>query len=134
MKTLRYLAIFISLLFSCANSYKEHDHSKNDISLLTDQFISKIAKLDFIQAKEIEQKKSDTSFKHFVFLSKHLLIDDEYLVVQAGHSTTQRYKVYFNFYCSIRDKKIFLYDALQDDLKYLGSIKNEKDSELEIHQ
>ena len=123
MKTLRYLAIFTSLLFSCANSYKEHDHSKKDISLLTKQFISKIATLDFIHAKEIEKRKIDTSFKHFVFLSKDLLVNDEYLVVQAGHSTAQRYEVFFNFYCSIHEKKIFLYNALQDDLKYIGSIK-----------
>jgi hypothetical protein len=123
METLRSLAIFTSLLFSCANSNKEHDQSKKHINLLDEQFISKIATLDFIHAKEIEQRKSDTSFKHFVFMSKNLLVDDKYLVVQAGHSTAQRYKVYFNFYCSIHNKKIFLYDALQDDLNYIGSIK-----------
>lgn len=122
MKVLIKILVVICLFCSCENRIIEKHLTEDACNLKCNAYVSKISSFNFIRSKEIELEKTDTTFKHLNFRFQNYSQDSQYIIIQVGRLTEFRFEVFFIFHCSIRNKKIYLYDPLMDKLEYVGKL------------
>jgi hypothetical protein len=122
MKGLIKILVVISMFFTCENSQKEKYLSEDAFNIKCDAFVSKISSFKFIRLKEIELEKIDPTFEHLNFRINNYSQCSEYIIIQVGRLTKFRFEVFFNFHCSIRNKKIYLYNPYMNKLEYIGKL------------
>jgi len=103
----------ILILFITSCGYNQEVNNKQDEKLI---LINVISNLDFIKNKENELKMLDSNFNSLDYLPQDSIYDNKFEIIKVGYNSSLRLEFLFTFYCNIEERKIYLYDAIKDEL------------------
>jgi len=118
------LLTILLLCFSCVKNNVVGNKIIKSNSIIENNFISKIRKIDFIVQKS---EKLEIDKKHLNYFVKTAPDNKNmYYLIQVGIMDNDRMIILYNFYCYSKTGIIKLYDPLNDSLISPDSLPKEK--------